>query len=116
MNFRVPSLVILLCAFGTAQVPNPTSQPSPEQNPNSYSQGTTTTQTGESVPIFRVQVVSRTIEAVNYRHLGGETKLGMIGTTLMPEAKGDAHVDSRHGRVVISTTGPARRRTSPTTG
>jgi outer membrane protein OmpA-like peptidoglycan-associated protein len=46
--------------------------------------------------------VSRTIEAVNYRHLGGETKVGMIGTTLMPQAKGDAHVDSRHGRVVIS--------------
>src|SRR6185437_2572806 len=48
------------------------------------------------------QVVSRTIEAVNYRHLGGETKVGLVGTTLMPQAKGDAHVDSRHGRVVIS--------------
>ena len=103
MNFRVPALCLLLCAFGFAQVPNPTSQPPAEQNPNGYAQGTATTATGETVPLFKVQVVSRTIEAVNYRHLGGETKVDMVGTTLMPQAKGDAHVDSRHGRVVISS-------------
>src|SRR5215469_3546761 len=107
MKFRAPSLVLLVgllsALFAVAQVPNPTSPSSAEQNPNSDSQGTTRTQTGETVPVFRVQVVSRTIEAVNYRHLGGETKLDMMGTTLMPQAKGDAHVDSRHGRVVISS-------------
>ena len=102
MKFRVPALCVLLCAFCAAQVPNPTSQPPAEQNPNGYSQGTAISSTGETVPIFRVQVVSRTIEAVNYRHLGGETKVGMMGTTLMPLGKGDAHVDSRHGRAVIS--------------
>ncbi|HEX4663844.1 MAG TPA: OmpA family protein [Terriglobales bacterium] len=102
MNFRVPALCVLLCGFASAQVPNPTSQPPADQNPNGYAQSTTTTSTGETVPLFKVQVVSRTIEAVNYRHLGGETKVGLIGTTLMPQAKGDAHVDSRHGRVVIS--------------
>src|SRR5947209_9588559 len=102
MNFRVTVLCVLLSGFVSAQVPNPTSQPPADQNPNGYAQGTTTTASGETVPVFRVQVVSRTIEAVNYRHLGGETKVGMIGTTLMPQAKGDAHVDSRHGRVVIS--------------
>jgi outer membrane protein OmpA-like peptidoglycan-associated protein len=85
-----------------AQVPNPTSQPPAEQNPSGYAQGTRTTDTGETVPIFKVQVVSRTLEAVNYRHLGGETKVGMLGTTLMPQSKGEAKVDSRHGRVVIS--------------
>lgn len=103
MNFRVSALCLLLCGLGFAQVPNPTSQPPAEQNPNGYAQGTTTTETGETVPLFKVQVVSRTIEAVNYRHLGGETKVDMVGTTLMPRAKGDAHVDSRHGRVVISS-------------
>src|SRR5690242_1795706 len=103
MNFRVAAVCLLLCGFAFAQVPNPTSQPPAEQNPNGYAQGTTTTATGETVPLFRVQVVSRTIEAVNYRHLGGETKVDMIGTTLMPQAKGDAHVDSRHGCVVISS-------------
>jgi len=103
MNLRVPALCLLLCGLAFAQVPNPTSQPPAEQNPNGYAQGTTTTATGETVPLFKVQVVSRTIEAVNYRHLGGETKVDMVGTTLMPQAKGDAHVDSRHGRVVISS-------------
>src|SRR5207248_10675901 len=102
MNFRVPALCLLLCGFVAAQVPNPTSQPPAEQNSNGYPQATSTTATGETVPLFKVQVVSRTIEALNYRHLGGETKVGMMGTTLMPQAKGDAHVDSRHGRVVIS--------------
>ena len=103
MKIRVFALCLSLCAFAAAQVPNPTSQPPSEQNNNNgYAQGTTTNQSGETVPLFKVQVVSRTIEAVNYRHLGGETKVGMVGTTLMPQAKGDAHVDSRHGRVVIS--------------
>lgn len=103
MNLRVSALCLLLCGFALTQVPNPTSQPPAEQNPNGYAQGTTTSDTGETVPLFIVQVVSRTIEAVNYRHLGGETKVDMMGTTLMPQAKGDAHVDSRHGRVVISS-------------
>src|SRR6185312_15555808 len=104
MKIRVFALCLSLCAFAAAQVPNPTSQPPSDQNNNNngYAQGTTTNQSGETVPLFKVQVVSRTIEAVNYRHLGGETKVGMVGTTLMPQAKGDAHVDSRHGRVVIS--------------
>jgi len=102
MTFKVPALCLLLCGFAAAQVPNPTSQPPAEQNPGGYAQGTHLTETGETVPLFRVQVVSRTLDAVNYRHLGGETNLGMIGTTLMPQAKGEAKVDSRHGRVVIS--------------
>ena len=103
MNIRVPALCVLLCGFVVAQVPNPTSQPAAEQQQDrGYAQGTTTNPSGETVPLFKVQVVSRTIEAVNYRHLGGETKVGMVGSTLMPQAKGEAHVDSRHGRVVIS--------------
>lgn len=102
MNFKIPALCLLLCGFAAAQVPNPTSQPPANQNPDGYAQSTTTTSSGETIPLFRVQVVSRTIEAVNYRHLGGETKVGMMGTTLMPQAKGDAKVESRHGRVVIS--------------
>ena len=101
MKLRVLAGFLLAAGFAAAQVPNPTSQPPADQNPNGYAQGTTTTSTGETVPLFKVQVVSRTLEAVNYRHLGGETKVDMMGTTLMPQAKGDAHVDSRHGRVVI---------------
>jgi outer membrane protein OmpA-like peptidoglycan-associated protein len=102
MKLSLSGLVLLLCSFVAAQVPNPTSQPPADQNPSGVASGTTTTDTGESIPVFRIQVVSRSIDAVNYRHLGGTTKLDFKGTTLMPEAKGDAHVDSRHGRVVIN--------------
>jgi outer membrane protein OmpA-like peptidoglycan-associated protein len=102
MKSRVLAGFLLAAGFATAQVPNPTSQPPVDQNPNGYAQGTTTTSTGETIPLFKVQVVSRTLEAVNYWHLGGETKVDMVGTTLMPEAKGDAKVDARHGRTVIS--------------
>ncbi len=80
MKFRVLAGFLLATAFAAAQVPNPTSQPPVDQNPNGYAQGTTTSPTGESVPLFKVQVVSRTLEAVNYWHLGGETKVDMMGS------------------------------------
>jgi hypothetical protein len=41
-------------------------------------------------PTFRVTVVSRSIQAVNYKHRGGATKLDFAGTGLMPLANGQA--------------------------
>lgn len=55
----------------------------------------------DNIPIFRVTVVSRTTKAVNYRHHSGGTKLSFRGTELMPEAKGEARVESRTGRIEI---------------
>ena len=55
----------------------------------------------ETVPIHHVTVVSRTLQAVNYEHMTGPTDLGFHGTILMPEAKGDATIDSKRGRTVI---------------
>lgn len=52
-------------------------------------------------PIYRVTVVSRTLEAVNYEHRGGPTKIDFQGTVLLPKAKGDATVESKRGRVSI---------------
>src|SRR5205085_9180270 len=72
-------------------------------------EGTTTTaQDGTPVapmdqtPVFRVNVVSRSTKAVNYRHRGGSTTVDLKGTTLMPEAKGKAKVDSKAGRLEIN--------------
>lgn len=48
-------------------------------------------------PIYRVTVVSRTLEAVNYEHRGGPTKIDFQGTVLLPKAKGDATVESKRG-------------------
>ncbi|MGD0438269.1 MAG: OmpA family protein [Bryobacteraceae bacterium] len=52
-------------------------------------------------PIYRVTVVSRTLEAVNYEHRGGPTLIDFQGTVLLPKAKGQAIVESKRGRVSI---------------
>ena len=50
---------------------------------------------------FRVTVVSRSIQAVNYKHRGGATKLDFAGTDLMPQANGQAKVESKKGYIEI---------------
>ena len=52
-------------------------------------------------PTFRVTVVSRSIQAVNYKHRGGATKLDFAGTDLMPQANGQAKVESKKGYIEI---------------
>jgi len=55
----------------------------------------------DSQPIYRVTVVSRTLEAVNYEHRGGPTPIDFRGTVLLPEIKGTAIVESHRGSVSI---------------
>lgn len=55
----------------------------------------------KSIPIYRVNVVSRTTKAVNYRHHSGSTKLDFRGTDLTPQGTGEAKVESRTGRIEI---------------
>ncbi len=52
-------------------------------------------------PIFRVNVVSRSVQAVNYEHRSGASKLDFAGTDLMPSANGEAKVNSRRGSIEI---------------
>src|SRR5260370_27632954 len=52
-------------------------------------------------PIYRVTVVSRTLQAVNYEHRSGPTRIDFQGTVLLPRAKGDAIVESKRGRISI---------------
>src|SRR5277367_6140465 len=52
-------------------------------------------------PIYRVTVVSRSLEAVNYEHRGGPTPIDFQGTVLLPHAKGTAIVESHRGSVAI---------------
>jgi outer membrane protein OmpA-like peptidoglycan-associated protein len=54
-----------------------------------------------SVPIYNVQVVERTTKAVNYAYHGGPTKIDFRGTVLLPQAKGEATVESLRGRTEI---------------
>ena len=87
-----------LAATGlSAQEPNPTSQIQSE------GQAVPMTQAGirDDVPLYRIQVVGRDIPAINYFHRSGSTKIGFQGTSLFPQVKGDAKVDSGKGRTMI---------------
>ena len=55
----------------------------------------------EKTPVFTANVVSRTTKAVDYRHRGGSTRVDLHGTELMPQATGDAKVESKTGRLQI---------------
>jgi len=52
-------------------------------------------------PIFRVNVVSRSVQAVNYKHRSGASKVDFAGTDLMPGANGQAKVESKKGYIEI---------------
>ena len=82
--FRASICVLLLAAAAGAQQDNPPVEPM------------------DQTPVFRVNVVSRTTKAVNYRHRGGSTTVDIKGTSLMPEASGKAKVDSKAGRLQIN--------------
>src|SRR3984893_3297512 len=89
------SCQIMMVTFAIAQQENPPVEPM------------------DQTPVFRVNVVSRTTKAVNYRHRGGSTTVDMKGTALMPEVTGKAKVDSKAGRlqvnVDLSRLGPASK-------
>ncbi len=77
-----------LLAAQAPQAPNPTLQPNPIQPSN-------------PMPVYRVTVVARTTKAINYRHRSGSTKIDFRGTALMPEARGEAQVESKQGVIKI---------------
>jgi outer membrane protein OmpA-like peptidoglycan-associated protein len=65
------------------------------------SQSTLVVEPMSQTPIFRVTVVSRTVQAVNYQHRSGATKIDFAGTDLMPSATGQAKVESKKGYIEI---------------
>src|SRR6185369_6606835 len=65
------------------------------------SPSTTNVEPLSPMPTFRVNVVSRTSKAINYRHRSGATKVDFGGTDLMPNARGQAKVESKKGYIEI---------------
>lgn len=53
-------------------------------------------------PIFRVDVTSKTVRAVNYHNRQGTTHIDFRGTALMPDARGEASVTANTGATRIS--------------
>src|SRR5688572_27633303 len=76
-----------------AQAPNPTQTRPGQQNQEPLKL--------ESQPLYRVTVVSKTAKAINYRHRSGATKVDFRGTALMPEARGEAKVESKQGYIEV---------------
>ena len=65
------------------------------------SQTNLTLEPTNSTPTFRVTVISRSVQAVNYQHRSGSSKLDFAGTDLMPSANGVAEVNSKRGSIAI---------------
>jgi outer membrane protein OmpA-like peptidoglycan-associated protein len=80
------SSALAVTAFAQA-LPNPTQQSiDPVRGP---------------IPIFRVTVVGRTTAAINYRPRRGDTTVDMVGTALLPSARGSAKVAGEQGYMKI---------------
>jgi outer membrane protein OmpA-like peptidoglycan-associated protein len=86
---RIKLLLAVAIALGLSAVAQTTSQTTMAVEPMS------------PTPTFRVNVISRTARAVNYKHRGGATKLDFAGTDLMPKASGEAKVESKQGYIEI---------------
>ena len=85
---------LLVCAAPSviyAQEPNPTS---------ATPQGAAISQNGD-VFFYKIQVVSREIDAVNYLHRSGSTRIDFEGTSLLPNASGKADVKSERGKITV---------------
>lgn len=73
-----------------------------EANPTStQDQGQGQVQMRDGVAYYKVQVVDRTLPAINYFHRSGSTKIAFVGTQLLPKGKGEADVNARDGRTTI---------------
>lgn len=90
---KLVSVLLLLCPLvigQPAQAPNPTQR--------------AVTADGAQTTVYRVTVVQRATKAINYHHRSGSTKVDFRGTALLPEAKGEARVESKQGVIKIDAT------------
>jgi outer membrane protein OmpA-like peptidoglycan-associated protein len=100
MKKQIKILALITCAacgVAAAQESNPTSTMKWPQQQQQQPQA----EMHDGVPVYKVTVVGRDIPAINYFHRSGATKIAFQGTSLMPQGKGSATVESRRGRMVI---------------
>ena len=111
-------LVLAICLFtipGLAQTNEQTgatnSQPASNQNSTTDQAASPQQTTGlgstsgvtpmAQTPVYRVNVVERSAQAVDYRHRS-TSKINFRGTDLAPQGGGEAQVESKSGRLEIS--------------
>jgi outer membrane protein OmpA-like peptidoglycan-associated protein len=91
---KIISTLLTVCglvAAQSSQAPNPVQQST--ENAARMAAG--------AMPIYRITVVERTTKAINYNHRSGSTKIDFRGTPLLPEARGEATVESKQGVIKI---------------
>jgi len=86
---KIISTLLTVCGLAAAQS-------SQAPNPVKVSTGN-----AGAIPIYRVTVIARTTKAINYNHRSGPTKIDFRGTALLPEARGEARVESKQGVIKI---------------
>ena len=86
MRLAIASL-LLGAATLTAQEANPTQRLEPAPASGS--------------PLYHVDVVARTTQAVSYAHRSAPTKIDFAGTILQPQAKVEARIDVKRGAVEV---------------
>ena len=64
-------------------------------------QTTTVVETAGPVSTYRVIVISRSVQAVNYQHRSGASDVDFAGTALLPSANGNAKVRSKRGTMEV---------------
>jgi len=86
--FKISSitLLVVLTLGAPARAQAQTPAPADSRNPT---------------PTYQISIVSRTTQAVSYRHRSGATKINFRGTDLMPGATGEAKVESKRGAMKI---------------
>jgi outer membrane protein OmpA-like peptidoglycan-associated protein len=93
----VTGVLATVSAGAFAQEPNPVANPTDQAVPETP--GPVSQQNG--IYIFRVKVVQRNLDCVNYLHRSGSTTIDFDGTPLLPGAKGEAKVTSERGGITI---------------
>ena len=91
---KIISAFLTVCGLMAAQSP---------QAPSAVQQSTENAarMAAGEMPIYRVTVTERTAKAINYQHRSGATKIDFRGTELLPQARGEAKVESKQGYIEI---------------
>src|SRR5580704_1983439 len=101
---RITLGLLLGCGVLAAQAQAQTPAQERNENANRAAVGLT--------PIYRVTVTERTTKAISYQHRSGATKIDFSGTSLMPNAHGQAKVESKKGYIEVEV--DFRNMTEPT--
>lgn len=91
-SYRAKRILCLFIVVGVMTIARSFAQaPAGSQNPPD-----------RTVPIFKLTVVQRALQAVNFQSHAGPTRIDFKGTILLPKAEGDAKVEVKNGYTEIN--------------